>query len=187
MERLSPGRVQLLDRTFTQRLTYPELRARIAQLAEQWNARYTAPGSPEPILVPVLTGAYRFFVELLPQLRFAHQVSFVKLRSYAGTDRLEGPPAMELNLQGNLAGRPVLILEDIVDTGHTLSFLRGLVRANRPEHIEVATLLFKPAAFRGQRPPDWVGFELPPAFVVGFGLDYRQEGRYLQGIYQLAE
>jgi hypoxanthine phosphoribosyltransferase len=92
-----------------------------------------------------------------------------------------------IGLQADVAGRHVVLLEDIVDTGITIEKIQTLLHVENPASLKVCTLLFKPDAFLGKSEPEYIGFSIPNKFVVGYGLDYNEKGRNLRGIYQVKE
>ena len=138
-----------------------------------------------PVFVVVLNGAFMFSADLLKKVQIPCEISFVKLRSYQGTQS-SGQVKSIVGLDMPVEGRTVVILEDIVDTGLTLQSLATQLKESRAGRIKVATLLFKPGAFRGTVHPDYVGFEVADRFVVGYGMDYCGEGRNLNEVYVLA-
>lgn len=176
-----PQEVSLHGKRFVLLLNEASLKARVSALAKELNTQYAGQA---PILMPVLTGALVFFAELLPQLHFAYKLAPLRLASYgAGMESSGKPTVPSFSLE--VKDQHVVVLEDIVDTGRTLTALLGAL-AEQGAKPYTASLLFKPEAFQGQYMPNWRGFDIPPAFVVGFGLDYNEAGRHLRGIYQLA-
>ncbi len=136
----------------------------------------------QPIFIAVLNGSFMFASDLIKKIRLTCRISFVKLASYEG-DVSTGDPSEVIGLQEDLAGEHVVVLEDIVDTGRTLSVFLERIRETKPASLRIASLLYKPDACRYLRQPDYVGFEIPNRFVVGYGLDYKGLGRNLPGIY----
>jgi hypoxanthine phosphoribosyltransferase len=165
------------------------LQARIQELATDLNQAYaSASGHHPPLLVPVLTGGFWFASALLPWLTFPYWFACVKVESYGAAKSRQSAPRLALPLSASLLAdvRQILFIEDIVDTGHTLDFLHTYARAEGVSEVRCVSLLFKEACWQGQYPPDWWGFTIPDVFVVGFGLDYAEQGRHLQGIYREA-
>lgn len=160
-----------------------KLQDRIGELAAKLNAHY----GDEPLLVlVVLKGAVPFSVDLLRQLSMPVAVDYLRAKSYAGTQRV-GEVVFSLLPEEPLGDRRVLILEDILDTGHTAERILEVVRAQHPASVDLAVLLDKPS--RRLRPVegDFVGFTIEDRFVVGYGLDYEERYRELDAIYTLDE
>lgn len=185
-----PDRLTIGQRQFRLFLHEAALQKDIRYLAQALNHAFShlpsdCPIEQQPILVPVLTGALRFTGELLPKLHFPYQLAPLKIRSYDGTES-SGRFELELAPELELAGRELLILEDIVDSGGTLDYLHRHFRGLGVKQMRVCTLLFKPDAFRGDNgPPAFVGREVPDRFMLGFGLDVDEAGRHLNDLYVL--
>jgi hypoxanthine phosphoribosyltransferase len=173
------------DKTFE--LLYPKavIQERVTELAAILNQRFESKNEGRgPILMPVLTGALMFFGELVPLLHFGYEIAPIKISSYGSGMISGGLPAIpESHIP--VGGRDIIILEDIVDSGNTAIALHAKLREQNCASVYFASLLFKPHAFKGTIRPDWAGFEIGDAFVIGFGLDYAERGRHLRGIYQL--
>jgi hypoxanthine phosphoribosyltransferase len=120
----------------------------------------------------------------MKELKVDCDISFIKAASYAGTSST-GNITNLIGLNEDLAGRHVIIIEDIIDTGHTLAKILPAFSEKNPASLKVATLLFKPKALKTQIPIDYVGMEIPNEFIVGYGLDYDGLGRNLRDIYQV--
>jgi hypoxanthine phosphoribosyltransferase len=125
-----------------------------------------------------------FTADLLKQMDFNCEVSFVKLASYSGSAST-GKVQELLGLNTDISGRTVVIVEDIVDTGHTLVELMEVLKKHHPKQIKIATFLLKPDAYCEDIPIDYVGMRIPNDFIVGYGLDYDQLGRNLRNIYKI--
>jgi hypoxanthine phosphoribosyltransferase len=152
------------------------LQTRIAELGAEISADYA--GS-DLILVGVLKGAIFFVSDLMRQLSLPCEIDFMAISSYgAGTDS-SGVVRILKDLDANISGRDVLVMEDIVDSGLTLSYLMRTLRARRPASLEVCALLTKPERREIDVPVRYVGFEIPNEFVVGYGLDYAERYRNL--------
>jgi hypoxanthine phosphoribosyltransferase len=126
-----------------------------------------------------------FAADLLKEIQVPAAVSFVKLSSYHGGTESSGKVQELIGLNETLEGKNVVIIEDIVDTGTTMDNLIPIVYEKLPASVKICTLLYKPEAFKGNFLPDYVGFSISNAFVVGYGLDYNGLGRNLKAIYQL--
>jgi hypoxanthine phosphoribosyltransferase len=136
------------------------------------------------IVIGVLNGAFIFLADLCRAITTSHQVSFIKINSYEGV-KSSGTIKSIIGLNVDLRAKNILIVEDIVDTGTSMEYLISEFRTYGPASISIATLLFKPEAFQFNYALDYVGFEIPNKFVVGYGLDYDGLGRNLPSIYQL--
>ncbi len=134
-----------------------------------------------PVLVAILKGSFVFLADLVRQLDFPLEIEFVRLSSYRGTETL-GEVAMVQGLEIPVAGRAVLVVEDIVDTGLTTGFLLDYLRREKPASLKLCTLLDKPARRRTTITIDYLGFTVPDKFLVGYGLDYNERYRNLPDI-----
>ena len=139
-----------------------------------------------PIFVVVLNGAFMFASELMKNISIPCEITFVRVSSYSKTQST-GQIREILGLKESIKDRHVIIVEDIVDTGLTMSELLFQLSVQKPESIQVATLLFKPSALKTPLNVKYVGFEIENRFVVGYGLDYDEQGRNLDAIYVLKE
>lgn len=137
------------------------------------------------LVIGVLNGASIFMADLCRAIDLPLSTSFIKVKSYVGTES-SGKIRSILGLEEDIAGKNILIVEDIVDTGITMKYLISEISNLNPAKISIATLLFKPEAFQFNYALDYVGFEIPNKFVVGYGLDYDGLGRNLPSIYQLS-
>jgi hypoxanthine phosphoribosyltransferase len=139
----------------------------------------------ELLVVGVLRGAFIFMADLVRALPRPHACDFLSVRSYGDATETSGVLEITHDLTLPLEGKHVLLVEDIVDTGLTLKYLLGLLAARRPQSLKVCALLSKPARRRVQVPVDFLGFEVPDVFVVGYGLDAAQRHRHLSYIAEL--
>ncbi|MEI6576056.1 MAG: hypoxanthine phosphoribosyltransferase [Bacteroidota bacterium] len=137
-----------------------------------------------PLFIAVLNGSFVFAADLLRDLDFSCELSFVKLVSYLDT-KSTGEVKELIGLKEDIKDRHVVIVEDIVETGQTLALLKRKLSACQPASVKIATLLFKPYHFKESFDIDYLGFEIPEAFIVGYGLDFNGHGRNLKGIYQI--
>lgn len=173
--------ITINHKRFERIIDYNQIKKRIRLIGIQLNVAYE---NQHPIFIGVLNGCFMVMADLMKQIHIASEVSFVKLSSYRGTVR--GDQVTELiGLEHNLEGREVIIVEDIVDTGHSLKHTLDAVYAQSPASVAVCTLLLKPKAL--QHTFDniaYVGFEIENDFVVGYGLDYEGMGRTLPDIYR---
>ena len=154
---------------------------RIKELGEQITRDYAG----EPLLVvSVLKGAFIFTADLVRQIKTPLEIDFIGLSSYEGTQST-GHVRITSDLSSKIEGRNVLLVEDIVDTGKTLDFLRDMFSLRNPKSLRVCTLLSKPEAHQMKTPVDYVGFEITREFVIGYGLDLDQRYREIPFIAQV--
>lgn len=169
--------------TFEPFIEREKIQARILELAREITEQYRG---RRPLLVCVLNGAFPFAAELFLNIDTDAEISFIRLKSYEGTSST-GTVKEILGLHDDIEGRPVILVEDIVDTGQTIKRLVDTVSAKNPAEVKIATLLFKPESLQCDVKPDYVGFAIPPKFIIGFGLDLDGLARNLQDIYVLKE
>lgn len=175
--------IQVLDKSFEEFITRDEIDREIRSLGKTLNETYAG---KEVVFVAVLNGAFMFASDLMKQLDLDCEISFVKMSSYQGT-KTTGKVEELIGLNTEVHNKHVIIIEDIVDTGHTIDKIISLLEPKSPESVSICTLLYKPDAFKGTRKPEFIGFSIPNAFVVGYGLDYDEKGRNLDAIYQIRE
>lgn len=173
--------VTIHDKTFKKLIDASEIQQRINEIAIQINNEYK---NRTPLFLGVLNGAFLFAADLFKSIELMCEISFIRVSSYQGTSST-GSVKNLIGLNMNITGRDIIIIEDIVDTGDTMKYLMNELKANNPASIKLATLVFKPDALKHNLVPDFVGFEVPPDFLVGFGLDYDGLGRNLNSIYTL--
>ena len=159
-----------------------QIQAKTAELAKQIDADY---GDREPLLVGVLKGAVMFMSDLARALGRPSTMEFMAVSSYGSATTSAGVVRILKDLDRDIAGEHVLIVEDIIDSGLTLSWLLKNLSARQPASIEVVTLLRKPDAVKVHVPVKYVGFDIPNEFVVGYGLDYAERYRDLPYIGRL--
>ena len=174
-------------RPFRISIPAPEIALRVAGLASEMDLHYANAQGLPLVVLPVMNGALLFAADLLRALQTPTEVHAIKVASYHGTES-SGQVQNVFGVEGRqLAGRHVVLVEDIVDTGTTLHHLLPLLRAHQPASLKVATLLHKPDAAKFEVPTDFVGFEVPSVFFLGYGLDYDGHGRGLSDLYTLDE
>lgn len=153
---------------------------RVAELAEQISDDYEG---EKVLLICVLKGAVIFTSDLMRRLKIPVEIDFIAVSSYGSDTASSGVVRILKDLESSIQGKDVLIVEDIVDTGLTLNYLRKNLLSRQPRSLKVVTLLDKPARRRVEFTPDYCGFEIPDHFVVGYGLDFNENYRQLAGIY----
>ncbi|WP_300570275.1 hypoxanthine phosphoribosyltransferase [Flavobacterium sp.] len=139
-----------------------------------------------PVFVGVLNGSFMVVSDFMKHYKGSCEVSFIKMASYEGTTSTNEVKQL-IGLNQDLAGRTVIIIEDIVDTGNTIEELKELFKKQNVKHFKIATLFFKPEAYKKDIKLDYVGIRIPNKFIVGFGLDYDGLGRNLPEVYQLKD
>jgi hypoxanthine phosphoribosyltransferase len=160
-------------------LTEEQIQQRITELADEITATYDG---RQPLLIAVLKGSVLFMADLIRALPIAHAIDFLATSSYGAATESSGVVRILKDLDDPIEDKDVLIVEDIVDSGYTLHYLRELLMARRPASLRIVTLLSKPARRRITVPIDWIGFEIPDEFVIGYGLDYNEHYRNLRYI-----
>ena len=175
--------IQLHDKHFIPFISAEEIIFAIANMAKQMDDDFF---DETPVFIGVLNGSFMVLSDLMKKYRGMCEVSFVKLASYEGTKSTNQIKEL-IGLNQNLEGRTVVIIEDIVDTGNTIQELKQMLKAQKVKHLKIATLFFKPDAYKEDIKLDYVGIRIPDKFIVGFGLDYDGLGRNLQDVYQLSE
>ncbi len=137
-----------------------------------------------PVFLVIMTGAFIFAADLLRKISFPCEVRFVRVKSYAGTSST-GVFRIERDYLDELTGRNIIIIEDIIDTGRTIEKILGILAAESVSSIKICSLLSKPDAHEVDMKIDYIGFEIPNEFVIGYGLDYNDKGRNLPEIWKV--
>jgi hypoxanthine phosphoribosyltransferase len=173
--------IRILDKNFREMITEIAIQKRIGELAAQMNKDLK---DKDVVFLGILNGAFLFAADLFRQLDIPARISFVKLASYEGT-KSSGSIKELIGWNEDIRNKSVVIIEDIVDTGHTLERIMDELVMRKAAEIRVAAALFKPGAYKSNIPIDYIGFEIPNDFVVGYGLDYDGYGRNLRSVYTL--
>ena len=179
------NKIKLHDKVFKPYLSTEEIEAAIDRLAERVNADFED-SAEVPIFLCVLNGAIMFTAAMMKRLRFKAELISIKLSSYQGTAST-GTVLIPIGLTAPVAGRRVIIFEDIVDTGNTIVALKEMLISKGAKEVRICTMLMKPEIYSKDTVLDYVGMEIPNAFIVGYGLDYNELGRNLPDIYVLDE
>lgn len=175
-------KIEIEDKEFSCFLEYDQIKKRTRLLGIQMNVDYEG---RLPVVIGVLNGSFLFMADLVKELTIPIEVAFIKLSSYHGADTSSGVVKKIIGLDIDLSGRDVIIVEDIVDTGITLTHLIEQINEQNPASVAVCTLLIKPDSLQKEfKEIAYVGFEIQNEFVVGYGLDYRGLGRNLKDIYR---
>lgn len=175
--------IQVLDKKFQPYIKAEEIQEQISKLASKINIDYEG---KKPLFIAILNGSFMFASDLFKELKIEAEICFIKLASYKGT-KSTGNVITSIGLDEPLNNRHVIIVEDIVDTGKTLhEFLPQLIN-QQPASLKIAALLHKPEALSHPLTIDYLGFNVPNKFLLGYGLDYDGLGRNLKEIYQLVE
>lgn len=177
-------RVTLHGRDFKVMIPADKIDEVVARVAERLNSDYASCERP-PIFVCVLSGAYMFLADLVRKLTFDHEITFVQISSYEGTQST-GVVRRKLGIDFDVEGRDLIIVEDIVDTGTSIDHMVDYLQSLAPRSVEVCTLFFKPDNYRYDRPIKYCAMNIGNEFIVGYGLDYDQLGRNLKDIYVIA-
>ncbi|CAH0187544.1 Hypoxanthine-guanine phosphoribosyltransferase [Pedobacter sp. Bi27] len=177
-------KIKVEDKAFEIFLENDTLNKRIRLLGIQINVDYEGKC---PLFIGVLNGSFLFMADLIKEINVPCEVAFMRVASYEGTAS-SGNVKELIGLPDNIEGRDIIIVEDIVDTGLTLTHILKTIKEKKPASIKVASLLLKPSALKYEiEELEYVGFEIPNEFVVGYGLDYNGLGRNLTDIYRATE
>ncbi len=175
------NKVKVIDKEFEIYINRSEIEAAVENVANKMNEQLAG---QNPLFIVVLNGAFMFASDLIKQLKFDCEISFVKLSSYIGTQSTHAVKNL-IGLNENIAGRNLVIVEDIIDTGITMEHILDQLEALNPASIRIATMLYKPKAFTKNFEIDYVGIEIGNDFIIGYGLDYDGFARNLPDIYKI--
>ncbi len=177
------SRVKIHDKEFALSISREEIDREIKRVAAQINEDYAG---KRPLFLGVLNGSFMFVADLLKNLEIECEVSFVKLSSYQGTETT-GNVRELIGLSDSIEGRDVVVLEDIVDTGHTMCKMLETLKRHNPASVAVASLFVKPERMQVHVDVKYSLFTIPDRFIVGYGLDYNGLGRNLPDVYDVVE
>ena len=175
--------VKIKDKTFKTSISEAEIKQRIKELAAQVSRDLEG---KNPLFLGVLNGSFIFAADLMREMTIPCEISFVKLASYQGTIST-GKVKEVIGINEDLTGRTVVIVEDIVDTGATMKQMMEALGTRNPASIDICTLFVKPDKLKEPIDIEYAAFSIPNDFIVGYGLDYDQQGRQLKEIYTLVE
>ena len=173
------NKITLQDKTFKVMISAEEIDAAVERVAQQLNERYAG---RTPVFLGVLSGSFLFMSDLVRKTTFNSQLAFVKISSYQGTEST-GEVKQQLGVDFDIEGRDIIIVEDIVETGHSMNYLLDYLKQRKPASIAICTLFFKPEKFLYEYKIDYTALSIGNEFIVGYGLDYNQLGRNLKDIY----
>jgi hypoxanthine phosphoribosyltransferase len=159
-----------------------EIQRRVRELAEQITSDFAG---QEPIMLGVLKGCFIFLSDLVRQVDLPLEIDFVRLASYGSSDTSSGRVQLVKAPEISITGRPVLVVEDIIDTGNTLKWLVEYLQGMQPSSVNLCVLVDKAERREVEVEVDYVGFKVPYGFLVGYGLDFDERFRFLPGIYEL--
>jgi hypoxanthine phosphoribosyltransferase len=174
-------RVQVKDKFFKIYIEEAKIMSAVEAVAAKINHELAA---ENPLFIAVLNGAFMYASDLMKAVTIPAEITFTRIASYTGMES-SGNIKSLIGLSENIEGRTVVIIEDIVDTGNTIEFLTKQLLHSKVKDVKIATLLFKPNAYKKDIKVDYIGLEIPNDFVVGYGLDYDGQGRNLRSIYVL--
>ena len=165
---------------FKESISAEEIQKQVARVAQEINADYSG---KEPLFVCVLNGAFMYASDLLKHVNLPCEITFVRLKSYEGTETT-GNVNMLIPLQADVNGRDVIVIEDIVDTGITMHAFMNELREMGAKSVALTSFLYKPESLRYEDvKPQYYGLAIPPAFIIGYGLDLNEKARNLASIY----
>ena len=175
--------IQVHDKKFRTYLSAADISLQIARIADSINQDYQG---KRPLFIAILNGSFMFASDLFKELTIEAEVCFIKLASYKGV-KSTGQVVTSIGLDVPLKDRDIIVIEDIVDTGKTLSEFLPQLEMQSPSSLRIATLLHKPEALQFPINLDYIGFSVPNKFLLGYGLDYDGLGRNLKEIFQLTD
>jgi len=180
---INNSEVQIEDLQFVKYIHAVDIHQKITDIAQELTIDY---GTKCPMFLVVMNGAFMFAADLIRELHFPAEITFVRVKSYHGTQST-GNIEITMPPDINLEGRHLIIIEDIIDTGNSMAAFIPEMEKLKPASIKICAILVKPEAMKHDTKVDYQGFSIPNKFVVGYGLDYNGKGRNLKDIYQLKE
>jgi len=172
------------NQKLTELISENDIKKRISEIAIDISKSYEG---RIPIVIGVLNGAFLFMADIVRELDVEYEVDFIKISSYGNSKNSSGTVRLLKDISADITGRDILLIEDIVDTGLSLKFLKKRFEDAAPNSLAFVTLLYKPFTSKIDFEIDYIGFEIGDKFVVGYGLDYEQKLRGLPSIYTLTE
>ena len=175
--------VKIKDKTFKTSITEEEIKKQVKAVAQQISKDMEG---KNPLFLAVLNGSFIFAADLMREMTIPCEISFVKLASYQGTTST-GKIKEVIGINEDLSGRTVVIVEDIVESGQTMKRMIESLGTRNPASVPICSLFFKPEKLQTELNIDYVAFRIPDDFIVGYGLDYDQQGRELRDVYTIVE
>jgi hypoxanthine phosphoribosyltransferase len=175
--------IRIHDKEFVPSIPSEEILEQVRRVANEINRDYEG---QQPLFLVVLNGSFIFAADLMREITLPADVSFVKLASYQGTAS-SGTVREVIGLNTDITGRPIIIVEDIVESGLTMAHMIATLKKQNPKSIDICTLLLKPEKLEVKLDIKYVAMEIPNDFIVGYGLDYNELGRNLKDIYTIKE
>jgi hypoxanthine phosphoribosyltransferase len=173
--------VEVNKEKLTELISKSQIQDKVKEIAADISQKYVGEA---PILIGILNGSFIFCADLMREMDINCEIDFIKVSSYTGTASV-GTVKLRKDISADITNRHVVIVEDIIDSGLTIKFIKDRMLEAGPKSVAIVTLLMKPDIAKLDFKIDWVGFEIPPEFVVGYGLDYDQLYRNLKAIYRL--
>ncbi|MCX6151610.1 MAG: hypoxanthine phosphoribosyltransferase [Ignavibacteriales bacterium] len=184
LEKQNPKEIFVGDEKFVVFLSEDLIQKRVKELSKQISKDYR---DKSPVFIGILNGSFIFMSDLVKHIDVDCEVDFLRLSSYGDAKISSGKVRMVKDLNCDVNGRDVIVVEDIVDTGLSLQYISRLMENYKPASVKIVSLLVKPASLNYDAKIDYIGFEIPSKFVIGYGLDYAQKYRNLRAIYILSE
>jgi hypoxanthine phosphoribosyltransferase len=163
-------------------ISYAKVQKRIKELADRINREYKG---KSPIFIGVLNGAFMFLSDLIKELKIDCEIDFLKLSSYGNKKISSGRVTLLKSLNCDIEGRDIIVVEDIIDSGLSIKYIKNIIEENNPKSLRFASLLYKKDIAKLDFKIDYIGFKIANKFVIGYGLDYAQKYRNLKGIFVL--
>lgn len=174
--------IQVNGDTFVPMISERRIRARIRELARQISDDHRG---TVPVFIGILNGSFIFFADLIRDVTIECEIDFLKLSSYGDAKISSGHVRLLKDLNCQVEGRHIIVVEDIIDSGLSMEYIKSLIRHQNPASLKVVTLLYKKEAVKTDMTIDYIGFSIPKDFVIGYGLDYAQRMRNLRAIYRI--
>ncbi|HVO74717.1 MAG TPA: hypoxanthine phosphoribosyltransferase [Ignavibacteriaceae bacterium] len=184
MPEVKEDKIVLGKSVFIPLLSEETIQARLKELGKQISMDYK---NKIPVFIGVLNGAFVFMADLLRNINIDCEVDFFKLSSYGDEKITSGKVSLIKELNCDVHGRDLIIVEDIIDSGLSIKFIKDMISLHNPSSMRIAAFLYKPNSLRYEVKIDYIGFQIPSKFVIGYGLDYAQKYRNLKSVYIINE
>jgi hypoxanthine phosphoribosyltransferase len=181
---LNKKSIKIQDDTFVVMLSERRVKTKVKALAAKITKDYKG---TTPVFIGILNGSFIFFSDLIREVNIDCEIDFLKLSSYGDAKISSGNVKLLKDLNCQVEGRDIIIVEDVIDSGLSMEYIRDLIMQQNPKSFRVVTLLYKKDAVKTKMKIDYMGFSIPNDFVIGYGLDYAQRLRHLKAIYRLKE